>query len=296
MSGRRVGQALALTAAVAFSFKAIFVRAALGMGADPLVLLSLRMVIAAPFYVALLLYTRGPLPTPREAAVVAAMGLVGFALSAALDFQGLAYIGAGLERIVLYAHPTLVVLLGAAWHRRAPSPRALGAIGVAWTGLVIAAAADLRLGRPEDVLTGVALVLGCALTYAMYLLALGDLAPRLGAVRVTAAAQVVAALALGAWAGLFRAEAIATLPEGVWVQALLLATAGTILPGLLLASAVSRIGPGPASTLGMIGPVAAALLAHLLLGEPLSGLQLVGAAVVVAGVSLATRPEPGDPG
>lgn len=287
----KLGDLLALAAAIAFSFKAIFVRMALAQGADPVVLLSARMLIAAPFYVVLLAATsRGAgRPTPRDLGWIAAMGLVGFAFSAALDFQGLAYIGAGLERIVLYIHPTLVLLFGAALTRKAPSGRALAATGVAWAGLVVAAGAEIHTGDPRDVATGVGLVLGCAATYAAYLLAMGHLGPRLGAMRVTASAQVIAAVALGMWAGLVRPGELDAMPSPVWGLALLLATFGTILPGLLLASAVTRVGPGRASTLGMIGPVAATLLAHFLLGEPLSLQQVLGGIVVVAGVAMATR-------
>lgn len=286
-----IGNAMAFTAAVAFSFKAIFVRMALADGADPLALLSVRMMLAAPFYVVMLLATvRGAgRPTRRDLWLIAGMGVVGFAFSAALDFLGLAFIGAGLERIILYIHPTLVLLLVARMRRRMPSGRALAAVGIAWAGLLVAAGAEIHTGAPSDVLTGIALVLGCAFTYAAYLVVLGSLAPRLGAMRVTASAQIVSAFVLGGWAAGFRREAILAFTPHDWTLVVALAAFGTILPGLLLAGAVSRVGPGRASTLGMIGPVAATLLGHVLLGEPLSLQQIVGGLVVAGGVTLATR-------
>ena len=285
------GELLALLAAVAFSFKAIFVRMALAQGADPILLLTMRMTLAAPLNLAILLWAgrpAGPV-SGKDVARIVVLGVVGFAVSAALDFWGLSFIGAGLERIVLYLHPTLVLLMTAALQRRAPSRRSLVATGVAWLGLVIACIADVHSAAPSALVTGVSLVLGCAFTYAVYLVSVGALAPRLGAMRVSISAQLVAGIVLAAWTLTLHPAAFIGLPAGVWEQAALLATIGTVLPGLLLAAAIHRIGAGRASTMGMIGPVIASLLGWALLGEPLSVLQMVGGVVVAVGVGMATR-------
>lgn len=286
-----VGELLAVGAAVAFSFKAILVKLAMGYGVDPIVVLAMRMMLAAPLF-GLVLLAMGPpdsKPTWRDGARLVGLGLLGFYASALLDFEGLRYLSAGLERIVLYAHPTFVVLLGAAWHGRRPSGRALGAIGVAWLGLLLAASGDLRPGAEGDVLTGVGLVLGCAVTYAGYLLALDGYGPRLGLLRVASAANIVAAVALGVHLGVVAPDALVSVPTPVWGLVGFMAVASTVLPALMLAAAISRVGSERASTLGMVGPIAATLLGWLILDEPLSAAQLAGGAVVVLGVSLGRK-------
>ncbi len=285
----RVGVAMAVTAAVAFSFKAILVKLALLVGAVPVPLLTMRMLLAAPFFVALLVWRRspGPAPTRREVGALLVLGLLGFYVSAVLDFLGLQHLTAGLERIVLYAHPTFVVLLAAAWAREAPSSRALAAIGVAWIGLAVAAIADLRAIPAHDLAIGVGMVLGAALFYAMYLLGVQRLGATHGNLRVASAANLVATAALAGHSAALHRDDLAAATPYLWGLALLMAVVSTVLPHLLLASAIGRIGPARASTLGMVGPVAASLLGWMLLGEPLSLLQLVGGALVVAGVSLA---------
>lgn len=288
MPTRHLGEALALAAAVAFSFKAILVKLALATGADPIALLVARMWLAAPLFVAMVAALPGPRPTREEALQLAAMGIVGFYAASVLDFLGLRDLTAGLERIVLYTHPTFVLLFGAWWSSRQPSHRAMAAIAVAWTGLLIAAGADLAVTSPPSLARGVALVLGCAVLYAGYLLGVERLSPRLGPVRVMAMANLTATAALTAHAGLGLHAEVAALAPRAWGLALAMATLSTALPAALLALAVRRIGAARSATMGMVGPVAASLLGWATLGEPLSAMQLVGGVVVVMGVSLAS--------
>lgn len=282
---RRTGELLALAAAVAFSMKAILVKLAIGAGAHVLPLLTTRMLMAAPLF--LLVALRAPRPTwdRRDAAAILVLGLAGYHLAATLDFLGLQHITAGLERIVLYVHPTFVVLLGALLGRRAIAWRELASIGVCWLGLLVAVSGDLQVGQPDAVLTGVLLVLGSAFAYAAYLLGTEHLSTRLGGSRVGALAASVSAASL-----LLQETAVGALPEvlapgpEVGRLALGMALFATVLPVLLLAEAIVRIGPARASTIGMVGPISAGVLGWLVLGEPLLPAQLVGGVIVVLGV------------
>jgi drug/metabolite transporter (DMT)-like permease len=291
-SPQRAGVALALAAAIAFSYKAILVKLALAAGAAPVPLLAMRMTIAAPLFLVALRATPAPpgappWPTGADAAWVVAMGGVGFYLAAILDFLSLRHLTAGLERIVLYVHPTFVVLLSAAWTGSRPSPRALGGIALAWAGLAVAAMGDLAISETRDLVRGVALVLGCAGLYALYLLGLERFGARHGTFRVAAMANLVAAALLVVHVGLTDAEAVARAPAEVWRLAALMAIASTVLPAALLTAAIARIGPGRAATMGMLGPGFASVLGWLVLGEPLSAVQLAGGALVVLGVAWA---------
>ncbi len=292
LSPTRAGVLLALAAAIAFSYKAILVKLALAQGADPIPLLAMRMAIAAPLFALALALTPPPAgapawPSGRDAAWVVALGLLGFYLAAILDFLSLRYLTAGLERIVLYVHPTFVVLIGAWWTRTRPSPRALAGIGVAWCGLAVAALGDLSLADGADLARGIALVLGCALLYALYLLGLERFGARHGTFRVAALANLVAAGALAVQVGCTDADAVLRAPAAVWELAAIMAVASTVLPAALLTAAIARIGPGRAATMGMLGPGIASVLGWLVLGEPLSPVQLGGGALVVLGVAWA---------
>jgi drug/metabolite transporter (DMT)-like permease len=288
LSRRTTGVLLALAAATAFAFKAIFVKLAFAEGLDPIGFLTLRMLVAAPFFTAMLWWRGGERPTSAELGALVALGLAGFYLAAVLDFSGLAYLSAGLERIVLYTHPTFIVLFAAVRDRAWPPVRGLVAIGVAWCGLLLAAGGDLAGGVPiDDLRTGVLLVGGSSLAYAAYLLGVEGLGQRLGATRVAAFGNLVGTFAIAAHGFSMHPDLLSRVTPRVAGLALIVGTVSTVLPGLLLAAAISRIGPGTASTLGMIGPVLAGILGYAMLGEPLTAAQLVGGVIVGAGVSLA---------
>lgn len=284
------GLLLALGAAVAFSMKSVLARMAYAEGATPVPLLTARLLLAAPFF-ALVALRGGDGPLPRqELGRLVLLGLLGYYLAALLDFLGLQHISAGLARLVLYVHPTFVVLIGAALRRRAVPLRQLGSMGVCYLGLAMAVSADLSLGDPHEVALGVALVLGGALSYALYLLGTEALAPRVGALRTGAVAALVSAGALALQAGMTGGfHELRAWTGEVWRIALALALLSTVLPVLLLAAAIARVGPARAATVGMIGPFAAALLGWALLGEPITALQVGGGAVVVAGLAWGAR-------
>jgi drug/metabolite transporter (DMT)-like permease len=288
------GELLAFAAATAFSTKAVLVKVALADGADPIALLAVRMALAAPIFAAIAWRTSPGRPSARDVGATVALGVLGYHAAAALDFAGLAYVSAGLERVVLYVHPTLVVLFTAALARSWPSPRELAGIGVAWLGLVVAVAGDLRGGATGDIVTGVGLVLGCAFCYAGYLMGADRVGKQRGTVHTAAAATAVSALTLGAQVALTRADRVAAMSWSSIGIAAVIAVVSTVLPVTLLAWAIVRIGPSRASALGMVGPTMAAVLGWLVLGEPLTLLNLIGGAIVVVGVAVARRAAGGE--
>jgi drug/metabolite transporter (DMT)-like permease len=285
----RTGELLALGAAVAFSMKAIFVKLAYAAGAEPMGLLSARMLFAAPIFAVIAWRTAPAGVSRRDVAALCVLGLLGYHAAAALDFAGLQYVSAGLERIVLYVHPTLVVLMTAALGRRAIVGRELGGVLLAWTGLVVAVSGDLRFGEADQVALGVGLVLACAVCYAGYLVGAEAIGKRLGTVFVASVATAISAVTLSVQVAATEPASLTGLPAAGVGYAAVLAVVSTVVPVALLAAAIHRIGPSRASAIGMIGPTLAAVLGWAVLGEPLSILQLGGGLVVVAGVSL-SRP------
>jgi len=109
------GLLLAAAGSIAFSGKAIIVKLAYRHGVDAVTLIMYRMLFALPLFLALAWWAgRGKPPlTARDWKVVAGLGFSGYYLARFLDFAGLQYITASLERLILYLNPTLVLLLGA---------------------------------------------------------------------------------------------------------------------------------------------------------------------------------------
>lgn len=289
----RLGLLCAVLAAVGFSGKAILVKLAYRHGVDAETLLALRMVFSLPFFIAMgWMSTRRASSrlTLRDWAWLGGLGLFGYYLASYLDFLGLRYISAALERLILFIYPSLVVLLSALLFGQRISRRWWGALMLCYVGIALAVAHDLRLaGSVRDLVLGCGLVFGSALSYALYLLGNGRVVGRLGTMRVTAVASGVACvLAIGQFL-LLRPVAALIQPGPVYALALAMALFSTVLPVWLVSEAIRRIGAGPVALTGSLGPVVTLLLAWLLLNETLGGAQLAGAALVIIGVTVMVR-------
>jgi len=291
-AGGRVGSGLLLAAAgaVAFSGKAIIVKLAYRHGVDAVTLIMYRMLFALPLFVALAAWAgRGrPALTRRDGWAVLGLGFSGYYLSSFLDFAGLAYVSAGLERLILYLNPTLVLAYGAIAFRRRVSMRQWLALAVSYLGMAIVFGQEARLVG-ADVPLGTALVFASAVSYAVYLTCSGEVVRRIGAARLTGLATSVACLLCIAQFALLRPlSAAAVAPEVLWLS-LLNALACTFAPVLMVMLAVDRVGAAMAAQVGLIGPLATITMGIVVLGEPFTAALAAGTVLVLAGIWLLAR-------
>lgn len=292
------GRLYAFLAAAGFSLKAIFVKLAYqSHPVEPLTLLALRMAFALPLFLWLIWSSRAPDSRPLsrgDAGRIWMLALLGYYLSSLFDFHGLTYISAGLERLILYLYPTMVLLLDACRTRKAPSARTWLAMAVCYAGLGIAFSHDLRqAGQGIDVLKGSAWVFASAVTYALYYLGTGDMVKRMGSMRLAGlAGSTSCVLVLGHFLLFGHPRALAQLPADAYGWSALMAVLSTALPIYWLALAIQRLGAAQAAAVGTLGPVLTVFAAWAMLGESLSLLQLAGLALVMLGV---TRLKPAAP-
>lgn len=286
----RSGVLLAALGAIAFSGKAIIVKLGYRYGADAVTLLALRMLVAFPFFLLMGLWAaRRATPLSRaDLGRIGLLGFLGYYLASFLDFAGLAYITATLERLILYLTPTLVALIGWVALGKRVSRRQLVALLVSYAGVALAFGHDLTLGG-SNIALGSALVFGSALAYALYLLGSGELVSRVGAVRLTAYASSVASVLCLLQFILLRPLEALVLPWEVYALSLVNGTLCTVLPVLAVMMAVARIGSALAAQVGMVGPVSTILLSLLLLDEPMGPWQGAGTVLVMAGVFVVSR-------
>lgn len=284
------GLMLAAGGAIAFSGKAIIVKLAYLHGVDAVTLIMYRMLFAMPLFVALAWWAgRGkPALTARDWRVVAGLGFCGYYLASFLDFAGLQYITASLERLILYLNPTLVLLLGAVLFGRRVTRAQLVALAVSYAGVLLVFAHEVELAGTQGAL-GAALVFGSAVSYAVYLVYSGEEVRRLGALRLTGLASSVACvLCIGQFLLLRQLEAALVPAPVVWLS-VLNALACTFAPVVMVMMAIERIGATMTAQTGMIGPLSTILLGVLLLGEPFNAWIVAGTVLVLAGVWLLAR-------
>jgi drug/metabolite transporter (DMT)-like permease len=289
-SVRRRGLLLASLGAVSFSGKAIIVKLAYRYGVDAVTLIMYRMLFALPMFLILAWWSGQGKPrlTWRDARAVVGLGFCGYYLASFLDFAGLRYISASLERLILYLNPTLVLGLGVVlFHRRVTRAQII-ALAVSYAGVLCVFGKEVTL-RGANVPLGATLVFGSAVSYAIYLAYSGEEVKRLGALRLTGLASTVACIICIAQFLLLRPlSAMAVAPQVIWLSALN-ATVCTFAPVLMVMMAIERVGASLTAQAGTIGPVSTILLAVLLLGEPFTAWVAAGTVLVVAGIWLLAR-------
>lgn len=285
------GSLYAVLAALGFSFKAIFVKLAYAAGpVDAVTLLALRMGLSLPLFAWLVWASRRPASIPLtlgDGFRVAVLGLLGYYLSSLFDFYGLQFISAGLERLILFTYPTLVLVFQAIAMRERPTPRTLLAMGLCYLGLGIAFVHDLgAAGGGHAVLVGSLWVFASAVTYALYYSGTGMMLKRMGSMRMAGLCGSASSLmVLAHYLLVADVTQLTQLPAAVWANAAMMALFSTVLPIYWVALAIQRLGPTHTAAVGNLGPVLTMLASWAILSEAISGYQIAGLVLVLLGVS-----------
>ncbi|MBM3387526.1 MAG: DMT family transporter [Betaproteobacteria bacterium] len=279
------GLLMAALASVAFSAKAIIVKLAYRHGVDAVTLLMYRMLFALPLFLAMAWWSgRGqPRLNRRDLLGIAGLGVSGYYLASFLDFWGLEFISASLERLILYLHPTLVVVLGCLLYGKKIKRHQGVGMAVSYAGVLLVFGHEVTLDGPHAML-GALLVLASAISYALYLSTSDTMVQRLGSLRLAGWATSLACLLCIGQFLLSRPLSDAQVPEPVIWLSLLNASACTVVPVLLVMMAIQRIGSGLTAQMSMIGPMATLIMGVLILGEPLNLWVVGGTALVLLGV------------
>ena len=284
-----IAGAILVLGSVLFSAKAIMVKLALPYGIDPVGLLLLRLGLAAPFYIAILVWVKAradrPLQIRANAISIFWLGFVGYYLASYLDFVGLTYIPASLERVILYLFPTMVLLISAVFLKQPIRLHQMVAIALCYGGVFVA----VRFGDQQTAANhqwfGVGLVFLSALTYSIYVVGSGQLIPKLGVWVFTSCAMIVSTFCIVVHHVLSQSSVeLFQFPWPVYAYGLAMATVGTVIPSFLISEGIKRIGASNASIIGGIGPISTIILAAIILGERFTIAQAIGTSFVIAGV------------
>lgn len=287
------GVVLALLGAVCFSTKAVFVKLAYrDTIVDAISLLALRMIFSLPFFVVSAYASSSKQSnvkfTPRQWVSVAVIGCLGYYISSLLDFLGLQYVTAGIERLILFIYPTLVMLMSSLIFKERIKPIQWVALVITYIGLMIAffSEVDLQSTQSSDFILGSVLIFICAFTYAAYIVGSGRLIPMVGAAKFNSYAMSFASI--GVLLHFFLNSEISLLgfPMEVYVYGLLMAVLSTVIPSYLVVEGIKRIGSDNAAIVGSIGPVSTIILAYFFLQESISLFQIIGTVMILFGVLL----------
>jgi drug/metabolite transporter (DMT)-like permease len=289
------GVMICLSGAICFSTKAIFVKLAYReTSVDPITLLALRMIFSLPFFVISAWWSSAKSEnvkfTWQQWVAVALIGCLGYYVSSLLDFLGLQYVTAGIERLILFVYPTVVLLISAIIFKVKIRWMQWMAVLITYAGLLIAFWGEVNFDeQAENFYTGVVLIFVCAVTYAIYIVGSGQLIPSIGASKFNSYAMGFAAVAVILHFMITNDNSLFDLDKKVYTYSFSMAIIGTVIPSYLIAGGIKRVGSGNAAIIGSIGPVSTIVQAYFFLEEPIHVLQLTGTALILVGILMISK-------
>lgn len=289
-SSNAFGVACVLLGTFLFACKGIFIKLAYAHGISAAPLLMLRMLFALPFYlgVGIWLHSQAKMALSRQQLIpILGLGLIGYYLASFLDFWGLEFISAGLERLVLYVYPTVVVLILAFWKKKAISFKEKVAMAIAYIGIVFVFLHELKFHQSfSDTIKGGLLVFCGAASYAFFVVMTSEKAREVGSLTFTTYCM------LSASAGVIIHNLLASdlrelaQPTPVYWLSFGLAIFSTVIPSFLMNKGIASIGPSRAAITGSVGPIVTLFFGAWFLDEVINATQLIGAALIIGGVSI----------
>jgi drug/metabolite transporter (DMT)-like permease len=303
MDRRRLGGvALILLSAAGFGSGSLFAQPVYGAGVDWLVLSAWRFLFGASLAWVWLLASpvrrRGLRGIDRRAALVSlALGVLYVGNSGAY-YASLETVSPSLAGLIVFTYPALVAVVTLRFGRRLEGRRAWLALGIALVGVA------LTIGGidPNDAppVTGLLLVVTSMLIYVVWIV----LAARLSGERRDtvggmsdsgAAASTATALMMTATAAVYWSWSVlgsrpvqpAQIPTQAWAGLVGVGVVSTFVAIQAFYAGTQRIGAAQASIISTVEPIWTIALAFLLFGFTLTPVQLVGGALIIAGVLLA---------
>ncbi|HMJ69468.1 MAG TPA: DMT family transporter [Cyclobacteriaceae bacterium] len=283
------GVLISILGAVCFSTKAVVVKLAyLAYPVDAITLLAIRMLFSLPFFLVSAMLTSNKKDnvkfTSKQWLQIAVLGSFGYYISSLLDFEGLKHVSAGIERLILFIYPTFVLLISSVWLKRKVRKIEWIAVTITYAGLVVAFAGEATVLGGPDFYLGSALVLICAVTYAIYVAGSGSLIPVVGAVKFNSYAMSFAAISVLIHFMLKGTQSVLGLPFSIYAYGFFMAIVSTVIPSYLVSISIKRLGANTTAIISSIGPVSTILQAYWLLGDSVSVMEIAGTGFILLGI------------
>jgi drug/metabolite transporter (DMT)-like permease len=289
MSEKTKGILLVALGAVFFSAKAIIIKMTYRdyNEVDALTLLTLRFGLAFPFFVAVGFWRfkkeKMTEISKKDIGWIAFLSVLGYYLASLFDFKGLHYISAGLERVILFIYPTLVVLFSWLFFKKKITKKAFLALLLTYVGIVTIAF-EPRVFEAKDAVLGITFILISAITYALYLTFGGEMIKKMGSINFNSISLLFASGFVILHFIFLNGFHIFHYPAGVYWYGLALAIFSTVIPTFMLMEGIRILGANLGAIVGSVGPISTIILGCYFLGETLSLQEIIGSVLVLLGV------------
>ena len=288
------GTIFILIGAILYSSKAVLVKLAYQYEVDSTSLLTLRMLFALPIYISILLWSK--FVKDREKPILSKgfiyaglLGIMGYYVASYTDFIGLQYVSAGLERLILFTYPTIVVIILAILYKQKVKPIIWLALILTYIGIGLAFLDKVSVQESPHLIKGASYIFIAAISYAIYVVGSGQWVKEVGTLRFTSFGMITAAICIIIQHGLTHQWQLFHFHYMIYIYSIIIAVVATVIPSFLIMEGIKRIGATNAAIVGSIGPISTIILAYIFLDEQFGWLQLVGTLVVILGVVIISK-------
>lgn len=285
-TSQRTGILFVIIGNILFSAKAIFAKLIYPYGVDATTLMTLRLGFSFPFFALAAVWAWRRKPgfrlTNREWRKLSLFAFLGYYGASFLNFLGLKTVSAGLERLILFTYPTIVVLLSSLFRKIPITRQQWLALILTYGGIALVLVPGLR--ESVEMGWGALLILGSSIFFASYLILVGDTIARFGSILFTSLIMMIAGTMTFIHFTLTRSMADLEWPIEVYLLFIGLSIFSTVIPVFLISEGIHRLGASDTAIIASVGPVATIVLAFFFLHEPITGIQLAGTALVLIGV------------
>jgi drug/metabolite transporter (DMT)-like permease len=275
---------------IGFSSKAVLIKLMYRYHVDTVSVITLRMLLSAPFFILTALWLarreKNDVLTRQDWLKISGLGIISYYVSSMLDFLGLQYLSAALERLILFTYPTMVLILSAILLKKKITPPQYLALILTYIGIAIIFLFEKGLGEQKNLWLGATFVFICAFTYSLYVIGTGEIVHRIGSVKFSCYAMLAATVPVLIQSSLYNGMDIFHFPREVYVLSVWLCIIATVIPIFLIVEGIRLVGASNSSIIGFVGPVSTIVLGNIFLGEPITPIQLFGTAIVLGGVFL----------
>ena len=227
----------------------------------------------------------------RDIGYIVGAAIVGITLNQVAFVYGTKLTTAATVALIFGTMPILTALFARAGRIEQLQPRFWMAAGISFAGVVLVAAG--AKGGITGNLSGYALDLLGAVTWAAYSVAIAPLMRRYTAARLSTYALAIGAVPLlVAGAPQLSAQDYGSLPSLVWLAVAFAVVGPLFVTNLLWFNAIHRVGPSRAAIYTNLQPFLGAVFALLILSESMTALQVGGGLLIAAGIALSARREP----
>jgi drug/metabolite transporter (DMT)-like permease len=279
---------IALVGVVMFSAKSVFAKMIYAYHVDPISMLYMRMMIALPFLLIISFWfekkNQWGKPDWKDIIQVVVISLIGYYISSILDFIGLLYVEAAIERLILFLYPTMVLILSLLFLKKEVRMNQIISIVIAYVGLIVAFADKFVLESTSLFWYGVLLIVLSSFTYAIFLTAADGLIERLGSIRFTTTAMLTMTVCIVIHALIKGKAHFVGYNLHVYAYSTIMAVFSTVIPVFMFNYAIEKLGASNVSVISCAGPVCTLMYSAILINEPITIFQVIGTFIVMGGI------------